>query len=415
MTQTTAPLATQTPGPNSAEVEQHLRRAAQAHPDHVDLRVVEHTNQGRPIFAVTLTDPAVPAEQKQHVLIVAGQHGNEESARAVAIALIDHLLKQSAADILKNQSIVVMPNLNPDGAEQDLYATPDGVKPNLDHGRDGPTTPEGRAFERVAEQCNPDVYVDMHARGHAGCSYDMVLYPQTKSYTEDDNLFHRLAADMARAGERAGLPHITHPLAWWVPPPDDACSSTAYAYRRYKSIVMLTESTEDNDHAYPRELTLKVGLARLMALLDVGQRRDPRLYYPGYPNALVLGMPWTAVVAAGTTAAARRASRVAIWRQRDAFDTVHAGLPELPHQKHKTIDYCGQPIDGPVGFMFRATGRLRVTAARCAGQALQLSETDGYYTYHDDISTFAVIVLPRLERGLYEFEVELAPQTDAGG
>ena len=107
-----------------------------------------------------------------------------------------------------------MPNVSPDAAEANTYETPAGVKPNLDHGPSGPATPEGRALEAIAREFQPDVYVDLHGRGHAGCSYDMVLFPGSRAYTEDENILYSIARRMVAAGEKSGIPHVMHPLTW---------------------------------------------------------------------------------------------------------------------------------------------------------------------------------------------------------
>ncbi len=402
------------PSPRTAEVEAALAELVRRDPVRVTVETVEVTDGGRPIRAVTLTDPRADPAMKQHVLIAAGQHGNEESARLVALALMRRLLDDEHAAVLQSQKIVVMPNVNPDGAEDDTYATAMGVKPNLDHGAGGPTTPEGRALERVAEALMPDVYVDMHARGHAGCSYDMVLYPETESYTEDDNLFHEIARDMVEAGEAAGLPHVTHPLTWWTPPPGDDASSTRWCYRNFKSIVMLTESAEDNDHAYPQRLTADVGVARVMALLQRGDARHPKLYHHGYPNDPILGMFSTALVSVGETAEARRLSRVGAWRERAGFRAITRTLPEACDYKHVRLEYAGPTLPHGVGVMIRVAGPRDIVQVRRGGRPLYPSPTDGYYHYGDGASTFVVVAFPELRSGAFEIEVDLEPSADAG-
>ncbi len=393
--------------PTSREVRHFLEQLQQDAGGLASVRTVALTAMDRPIDAVTLTDPSVSDDLKQTVLIVAGQHGNEESGRLVALRLMTHLLDDAQRGTLRKQKIVIMPNVNPDGAEADSYETPDGVRPNMDHGLDGPTTPEGRAVEEVAFELSPDVFVDMHARGHAGCSYDMVLYPQTKTYTEDDNTFHAIAADMVAAGERAGLPHISHPLAWWTEPPADVASTTAFAYRNFKSIVMLTESTEDNRHHYPRELTAKVGVARIMALLAWGNRRHPKQRYEGYPNSPVLGMNSRAMVPVGATAAARRRSRIDIWRHRSAVTSIQSILPEPPRLKTVMVTYDGPMLEHGGGVMIRAAGHRDVACVRWSGRELSPSDTDGFYAYRDEASTFVVAAAPVLVPGTWTVEVEL--------
>src|SRR5690606_16671700 len=141
------------PGPGNEEVLQYLADIQSKHPDLVNVRTVLHTETDhRPIDAVTLSDPAFPDEQKQHVLLVGGQHGNEESARLMALSAIDYLLSPEGRPLLETQKVVVMPNVSPDAAARDAYDTPTGVRPNLDHAATGPVSNEGRAVEIVANE-----------------------------------------------------------------------------------------------------------------------------------------------------------------------------------------------------------------------------------------------------------------------
>ena len=80
---------------------------------------------GKPIYAVTITDPDVSDVDKQHALIVGGQHGNEESGRMVALATIDWLVTKAAAATRRKQVIAIMPNVSPDSCDVDEHAPKD--------------------------------------------------------------------------------------------------------------------------------------------------------------------------------------------------------------------------------------------------------------------------------------------------
>jgi len=396
--------------PNSDEIVAHLNDLRRRHPSLVKVRRLARTDAGRPILAATVTDPQTPANDKQHVLVVGGQHGNEESGRLVALALLDWLVSKAARPTIRRQKLVVIPNVNPDAAEQDIHCLPGKTRPNLDHAPTGPTTVEGAAVEQVATQLAPEVFVDLHARGYTGFSYDMVLYPWTRPYTEDDRLFHEIARDMVAAGEKAGTPHVTHPLTWpgWGGPDcgRDSQSTTGYAYRTFKSIVMLTENAEHNEVGYPPSHRARVGLARLRALLAWGNRRHPSLYYRGYPCYLAAGMFHAGVVAVGRTAAARRKSRLAVLRQAAGFRGLRATASVEAKRKHHVVDYTGEPIRCPLGFQFRAGGRYEVGRVKFNAKMLRRSETNGYYTWQDTCSTFVVAAVAELQPGKHEVEIE---------
>jgi hypothetical protein len=396
--------------PNSAEVRSHLEQLARKFPKMLRLKTLEHTKEGRPIDVAYVTDPAAPANNKQHALIVAGQHGDEESSRMIALKLLDWLLGDSplGKETRRKQLIAVMPNVNPDGAEADCYGTPEGVRPNLDHGLGGPTIPVGRAVETVAYELRPEVFVDIHARGHSGCSHDMVLFPVTRNYTEDDNLLHEIAARMCKAGEKSGIPHVTHSLTWdgWGGADVNQPSTTLFAYRNFKSLVLLTESAEDNAVSYPWPQRIKSGLNRLRALLELGNQRARRLWYEGYPSGLCIGMNYTAIAAAGRTAEERRNSRIDIWKNASAFEKVGVDLPEFPERSAITIRYSGAPITSGLAVYIRRAGKRTLKSVHHNHTRLRRSGKFAWSSWFDDNCTCALAPIPSFTSGEHQFIFE---------
>lgn len=394
------------PGPDNDAVRKHLLAAAASDPARATLRTLLHTEEGRPIDAITLTDPQTPDDQKQHALIVAGQHGNEETARLIALKAIDYLLSPNGTDILRQQKVVILPNLSPDAAARDEYDTPAGVRPNLDHGPDGPVSNEAKALQMAANELVPDVYVDIHAMGHSGCGYDMVLFPAARQYVEDEMILHQIAQRMAAEGERSGIPQVVHPLNWsgWGGNDPSEPSSTLWMYRKFKSIVFLLESAEDNSISHPEDMRIASGIGRLKALFALGNERHPSLYHPGYPCNMAAGMFHRGVVAAGNTAAERRQSRLAIWKNVAHFALLRMRIPEHYTDKVLLVDYQGEPIATPLGFQIRAAGRRKVTRVTFNGKPLALNETPGYHTWHDSYTTYATAVVPSLAPGKHEVE-----------
>ena len=397
--------------PTSAQVEAHVRKAARSHPGLVAAAKVGKSQQGRPLYAVTVTDGETPDDDKQHVLILAGQHGNEESGRIVALALIDWLTTPAAAATRRRQKIVVMPNVNPDGAELDQGKTPGGVNLNREHGPAGPTTPEARAVEQVAGELGPELFVDLHAKGYSGCAVDMVLYPWVKPYTEDDNLLHEIAADMAAAGEKAGLLQMTHPLTWpgWGgtgPGGADPDSTTSFMYRCFKSLAVLTENSESNQYAFGRSLVARTGLAKLRAALAWGNRRHPKLPWRGYPNMLVSEFFSMGVMAWGATAAERRASRLAVWRNLAHFPAFGLEMPVPPKTRTLHIEYTGQPIAEGIAFQLAAPGRRRVRRVTYDGRPLPRSRTAGWHAFAGPGGTYVLTSIEQFPPGKHELAVD---------
>jgi hypothetical protein len=399
--------------PSSAQVEATILDLQVRFPDWVVVRTVGRSVQGRPLYSVTVTDPRVPPQDKQHVLVLAGQHGEEESGRMTALSLLEWLTHDQATAVRRSQKIVVMPNVNPDGAEADTSATAAGVNLNKDHAPSGPTSPEAKAVAQVAEELQPDAVADLHCRGFAGHSFDMVLYPWTRPYTEDGRCLARLAEEMAAAGEAAGLPHVVHPLTWpgwWENiPADQEPHTLSFMYRRFKSLCVLTETSESNQHCAPAALRQAVGLARLRALLDWGQRKHPGSYYPGYPLELVTNLTVLGITATGATAQQRRRSRVEIWRNAPAFRSLTTDRPEAADRKRLRCCYQGPQFTAGAGLQFRTAGRWTVAGAQLNGRELAPSEVDGFLSWQDPCSTFVRANLPCLTAGDYELNVQLRP------
>jgi hypothetical protein len=403
--------STQAISPTSAEIESAILQLQERFPRWVAVRNVRKSTQGRPVYGVTVSDPAAAEEDKQHALVLGGQHGNEESGRMTALALLQWLTSDQAKDVRLHQKVVVMPNVNPDGAEADTPETAQGVNLNADHAPSGPVSPEGQAVEEVAYELEPEAVVDLHARGYTGCSFDMVLYPWTRPYTEDGRLVAAIAEEMAAAGEAAGLPHLVHPLTWpgwWDNVEAEGSSRTLlFMYRNFKSLCLLTETAESNEVAPPPALRAAVGLARVRALLAWGQRRHPCLYYPGYPINLVTNLFCMGITAVGPTTARRRKSRVGIWRNAASFQKLGGERPEYPDHKVVHCTYDGKTLPDGAGIQYRIGGRRDVRAVHLNGRQLTSSETDGFVSWQDVCSTFVQVNLPVFQAGSYELRLEL--------
>ncbi len=390
--------------PTSAEVEAHLKLAAHKHPERVKLLRLGYSVNNRPLLAVEISDRSVPDNQKQHVLIIGGQHGNEESARLVALAAIDHLASDAGAAFLKSQKVVVFPNANPDGCDADTYHNAQGLLINMDHGPDGPRTPEGAAIASLMQKLQPDLYIDCHSCGHTGFGNDIVLYPMTRRYAEDDNILHEMARSMVQAAEKEGIPQYTHSLTWWGDNASET-SSTLQNYLRYKTLVFLIENCEDNSGSYPAELRARTGVAKIIAAMTYGQQRDRSCLHAGYANQIVTGLRNLAIVAVGDTAAKRRASRVEAWKQVDRFRLNYV-LPLAEKNKAYTLNYTGEPI-GPVGVQARITGHWQVDSLTVNGKAMRPSRTQGWHVFTDECSTYVLTTLPSLKAGVHMFNLTL--------
>lgn len=384
--------------PDNAAVLAHLRACAQMHPSRVRL-VTGRSTEGRRLCGAILTDPDRPAADKQHALIVAGRHGNEETGRMTALALIDWLLSPGGRATLRHQVVAVLPNVNPDACARDGYRHPSGPDVGGDLDTDEPLA-ESQFLDRIAQRLQPDLLIDLHAMGHVGCTYDMTLFPEPRPYTEDDNLFHQVATTMCEAGERAGLPHLSHPMRWWDAVDTGIC---ARYYGQMKTLAMLTESAESNTVNHPLALRRRSALAKVKAALALGQRRHPKLLHAGYPTALVIGSYHLGLVALGRTASIRRRGRVALWQQRD--HVVHVGSDGMPMaDRHKCyrIEYRGPPLAHPLGLQVLVRHGQGPRQVTLAGKLLPPTAIS---TWRYQGMTCVVVALPTLTTGTLRCEM----------
>ena len=99
------------------------------------------------------------------VLLVGGQHGDEPAASEALLAVAGLLTRPrdealSLADVLDNVEVVVVPRLNPDGAERFTRRNAGGHDVNRDHLL--LNTPEAQALAALVARLRPVLVADVH-------------------------------------------------------------------------------------------------------------------------------------------------------------------------------------------------------------------------------------------------------------
>lgn len=288
------------------------------------LEVLGNSVEGRAVYAVTMTDPTVPDEDKEHALVTALHAGIERGAPATVMSIIEWFLSSDprAADILRRQVVVFLPLVDPDRYEKGHF-TPIYTEWNAEGPLKPEEVPEGVYVQRVFDRFQPDLHADIH-----GTSLDFEKYIMFESsgaaYSNNAvRPYHReiirlmdeaaLAAgypmdtgesDAERQFYGPGVSAMAH-KSWYGQPRYYAAT---YLYDHFHTLVSATEVAWEAS-----------GLVRHQRLLAVGNERWPGYYYPGYPNGVIMGNTHAQLMAYGATASARRASRVELWNRMAEF------------------------------------------------------------------------------------------------
>ncbi len=100
--------------PSLPELESFYRRLQSDFSGYVVLEEAGRSVRGQPIWLLTLTDQEVSDDDKQRVLMVGQEHGQERSASLALLELARWLVTPAADEIRRKQRIGLMPVANPD-------------------------------------------------------------------------------------------------------------------------------------------------------------------------------------------------------------------------------------------------------------------------------------------------------------
>jgi len=141
-----------------AELTAELQRLAALYPGKIRLEEVGRSFDDRPVHLVTL------GHGSQTVLLWSQMHGDEPSATPalldIAHFLLSHAAEPEAAAILDGLTLLMVPMLNPDGAEIYERRNLQGIDINRD--ALNLATPEGRILKRIRDEHEPMLGFNLH-------------------------------------------------------------------------------------------------------------------------------------------------------------------------------------------------------------------------------------------------------------
>lgn len=313
--------------PTLADVHGYLRHCATTFERYVTLTRCGESVEQRPIYAITVTDPAHDASDKQSALIVAAEHGTEHSGTVAALRLLHWLLHDDEGRAtLAQQTVRLVPVVNVDRYDSDdALLNANGVNLWADYHYDGspPSQPESRALWELMETTQPDLFLSLHgtsedweARGYHR-TWESTGIAYTNAYARSYN--RKVIDRINRPAEAAGFPmdlgeedlerilpllpgrHAHHSMTT----ANHYAGSPDFAYQRYHSLAMVMEI------AYPES-----GFLRCREAVRLGNAAWEYEDLPGYPNRIITAacLSRLTLVAGGSSAAERRASRVRLWQ-----------------------------------------------------------------------------------------------------
>ncbi len=101
--------------------------------------------------------------EKPTVLLIASQHGNEQSAKEAALQLLRDFSEDDLSPLLERINVLIIPQANPYGNQLDQRRNEQDLDLNRDHVK--LESPEARAIHRVFRDWMPEVTLDIHEKG----------------------------------------------------------------------------------------------------------------------------------------------------------------------------------------------------------------------------------------------------------
>jgi hypothetical protein len=148
-----------TPAPclRHAELVEGIRELEARHADGLSVEEVGRSVEGRPIHLLTL------GHGPRRVLLWSQMHGDEPSATPALLDIADFLLASpdpAAAALLDGARLLLVPMLNPDGAERYARRNAQGIDINRDALH--LATPEGRLLKALRDRFEPELGFNLH-------------------------------------------------------------------------------------------------------------------------------------------------------------------------------------------------------------------------------------------------------------
>jgi hypothetical protein len=375
--------------PTWPQIRDYVEWFAETNHDIAQIETIGHSKEGRVIRAISVTDSAHSIEDKEIALIILGRHGDELGTRAVAIRLLEWLASQNAVETLSRQQIIVVPVANPDGCAGDVFGLPGKRLSRM----------EKDSVVKLGLSCIPDAVIDVHSVGKGKYGYnwgglEAVIYDEAAQAGEDQYILHSLADQMIQGAAQQGFPFLLHPISFYRNLKQKAAALTETRFNNhvnqvfYDAFHALTFGIEVNHFVMDAEAAAQSGVAAITALLEAGNVRFPWDYLSGYPNKILLGDFSASLRPCGHTAIETRASRHAIWANRNLFRGPFPPYRQMEnnHSTDLTFTFTGErPLKSELTAAIRLKGKPKIVRVEVNGS------TTPYAVRRDNCSSYLFI------------------------
>ena len=138
----------------------------------LDVEVIGKSVEGRNLYALKYSNSEFRKDtSKIKVLIFAQQHGDEQSGKEGSLLLASKIIQPNLVGLLKYIDLVLVPQMNPDGSENDIRYNAKGMDLNRNHLI--LTEPEVIALHNLFDQYLFEATMDVHE-----------YYPYTEDYMQ---------------------------------------------------------------------------------------------------------------------------------------------------------------------------------------------------------------------------------------
>ena len=325
------------------QFESYMKGWAKKKPGFVTINAIGKSGE-YDIFRAVFTDPSVPDDDKQVVLITA-QHSIELSGVTSVLSVGNYLVsgKEDANEMLRHLIVVMIPLSNPYSyAKQSpayQFRNEAGICEYFAFNYTGikydkKTAPAAHAVKETIDLYKPELMMDIH-----GVYYQNQLVVESMNISGNpNNRFYN--NELIRAGQRAGTeagfsmmnfdafevllqtdrdckdPEIN---TMFYPMSDNLAQAQTYAYLKYHTMGGTFETAWEGS-----------AVARILECLRMGCRVWAGEEAVGYPTrTFVSPFGHISLRVYGKTAKERRESRAELWPKRSKV-RVGIGHPEMP-------------------------------------------------------------------------------------